>query len=57
MLRDLLTECVAAFARRQLGQLAAQGFDFRHAVQTHEAPQFPGRIFLERLRGWDAEKS
>src|SRR5437879_918548 len=56
-LRDLLTECLAALACRQLGQLAAQGLDFRHAVQTHNAAQFPGGIFLQRLRAWDAEKS
>ena len=57
LLRDLLTECVAAFACRQLGQLAAQDLDFRHAVQPYNAAQFPGGIFLERLRAWDAEKS
>ena len=56
-LRDLLTECLAAFACRQLGQLEAQGLDFRHAVQPHDAAQFPWGIFLQRLRTWDAEKS
>src|SRR5438094_547456 len=56
-LRALLTECLAALACRQLGQLAAQGLDFRHAVQPHNAAQFPGGIFLQRLRAWDAEKS
>src|SRR5207237_9723386 len=56
-LRDLLTECLAAFACRQLRQLAAQGLDFRHAVQPHNAAQFPGGIFLQRLRAWDSEKS
>jgi hypothetical protein len=53
---DILPELEAPLASREAGQFAAQGFYFRHAIQTHDAAELSGGIFLERFRTWDSEK-
>ena len=54
LLGQSLAELSGASGGGQARQFAAQGFDFRRPIQSQHATQIGGRVFLERLRAFDA---